>query len=84
MSAYSLYDGIPSIANHHLLTDILRTEWGYKYWVTSDAGATDRMCQAFKMCQSDPLDKEAVTLFVRITLMPPTSPSDPVGSSGRE
>lgn len=64
MSAYASYDGIPAIANHHLLTDILRTEWGYEYWVTSTAGATDRVCQAFKMYQSDPLDKEAITLFV--------------------
>ena len=33
MSAYSSYDGVPLIANHHILTDILRDEWGYKYWV---------------------------------------------------
>lgn len=64
MSAYSSYDGVPAIANHHLLTDILRAEWGYKYWVTSDSGATNRLCSAFKMCQSEPLDMEAVTLFV--------------------
>jgi beta-glucosidase len=30
MSAYSSYDGIPLVANHHILTDILRDEWGYK------------------------------------------------------
>jgi beta-glucosidase len=65
MSAYSSYDGVPAITNHHILTDILRTEWGYKYWITSDSGATNRLCQAFKMCQSDPLDMEAVTMFVR-------------------
>ena len=66
MSAYSSYDGVPAIANHHILTDILRTEWGYKYWVTSDSGATNRLCDAFKMCRSDPLDMEAVTMFVRL------------------
>lgn len=64
MSAYSSYDGVPLIANHHILTDILRDEWGFKYWVSSDAGATDRLCNAFKMCQSSPIDKSAVTLFV--------------------
>jgi hypothetical protein len=64
MSSYSAYDGVPLIANHHILTDILRTEWGYKYWVTSDAGATDRICNGFKMCQSTPLDKEAIVLYV--------------------
>lgn len=47
-----------------MLTDILRGEWGYKYWVISDAGATDRVCTAFKMCQSDPIDSDAVTLAV--------------------
>lgn len=64
MSAYSSYDGVPLIANHHILTDILRDEWGYQYWVSSDAGATDRICDAFKMCTATPIDKEAVTMFV--------------------
>jgi beta-glucosidase len=64
MSAYSSYDGVALVANHHILTDILRDEWGYKYWVTSDAGGTDRLCNSFKMCKSSPLDKEAVTLYV--------------------
>ena len=63
MSAYSSYDGVPLIASHHILTDILRGEWGYEYWVTSDAGATDRICDAFHMCQSSPIDKEAVTMY---------------------
>lgn len=64
MSSYSSYDGVALIANHHILTDILRTEWGYDYWVTSDAGATDRVCQSFKMCQASPLDSEAITMYV--------------------
>ncbi|KAL1987240.1 hypothetical protein VTN96DRAFT_4572 [Rasamsonia emersonii] len=62
MSAYHSYDGIPAVADHHTLTDILRDEWGYKYWVTSDAGGTDRLCTAFKLCQSSPIDSEAITL----------------------
>jgi beta-glucosidase len=64
MSAYHSYDGVALIANHHILTEILRDEWGYKYWVTSDAGATDRLCNAFKMCSSSPIDKEAIVKFV--------------------
>lgn len=63
MSSYSDYDGVALVANHHVLTDILRDEWGYKYWVTSDAGGTDRLCNAFKMCKEKPIDKEAVTLY---------------------
>lgn len=64
MSAYSSYDGVALIANHHILTDILRDEWGYKYWVTSDAGGTDRLCAAFKMCQTTPIDSDAIVLYV--------------------
>ena len=67
MGAYHSYDGIPSVADHHLQETILREEWGYEYFVTSDAGATDRLCCTFKMCQckteDKPIDKEAVTLY---------------------
>ncbi|KAF4241727.1 hypothetical protein CNMCM6805_000376 [Aspergillus fumigatiaffinis] len=62
MSAYHSYDGIPAVADYHLLTEILREEWGYEYFVISDAGATDRLCTAFHLCQSSPIDMEAVTL----------------------
>lgn len=67
MSAYHSYDGIPAIANDHVQETILRDEWGYKYYITSDAGATDRLCCAFKLCKCTPAgksgDKEAVTLM---------------------
>jgi len=63
MGSYNSYDGIPTIADHHLMTEILREEWGYKYWLTSDAGATDRLCCAFKMCSCEPIDSEAVTMY---------------------
>ncbi|OAL50233.1 glycoside hydrolase [Pyrenochaeta sp. DS3sAY3a] len=67
MGAYHSYDGIPSVADDHLQETILRNEWGYKYWVTSDAGATDRLCCTFKLCQcktaTKPIDKKAVTLM---------------------
>jgi beta-glucosidase len=67
MGAYHSYDGIPSVTDDHLQETILRKEWGYKYWVTSDAGATDRLCCNFKLCQcktkDKPIDSEAVTLM---------------------
>lgn len=63
-AANNVHSGVAVIADYHLLTEILREEWGYEYWITSDAGATDRVCDSFKMCQSDPIDKEAVTMFV--------------------
>ncbi|UUF16637.1 MULTISPECIES: glycoside hydrolase family 3 N-terminal domain-containing protein [Flavobacterium] len=39
MCAYSELDGIPCAANHWLLTDVLRNEWGFKGIVVSDLGA---------------------------------------------
>ncbi|RAO70832.1 uncharacterized protein BHQ10_006844 [Talaromyces amestolkiae] len=58
------YDGVPAVADYQTLTTLLRGEWGYDYWVTSDAGATDRLCSAFRLCQDSPIDSEAVTLAV--------------------
>ncbi|KAH9483331.1 Beta-xylosidase [Psilocybe cubensis] len=52
MTAYSSYDGIPAIANSHLLTDILRNEWGYKYWVTTDAGSVDLLINLHGTCDT--------------------------------
>ncbi|RWA14823.1 hypothetical protein EKO27_g261 [Xylaria grammica] len=63
MSAYHSYDGVPAVADRHILTEILRDEWGYKYFVSSDAGGTDRLCDAFKMCESDPIDSHAVVNY---------------------
>ena len=39
MAAYSEIDGVPMASNHHLLTEILREEWGYQGIVVSDLGA---------------------------------------------
>ncbi len=36
MASYNEIDGIPSHANHWLLRDILRKEWGFKGFVVSD------------------------------------------------
>lgn len=73
MTAYSSYDGVPAVADYHLLTEILRQEWGYKYWVSSDAGATDRLCDAFKMCASGPVDATAIVQYVSYTYDLPCS-----------
>ncbi|POS79651.1 glycosyl hydrolase family 3 [Diaporthe helianthi] len=64
MSAYSCYDGVPAVADYHMLTEILREEWGYEYFVMSDAGGTDRVCTAFGLCQASPIDSEAVVSMV--------------------
>lgn len=36
MSSYNEIDGVPSSGNHYLLTDLLRTQWGFKGYVVSD------------------------------------------------
>ncbi|KAJ3559630.1 hypothetical protein NP233_g11219 [Leucocoprinus birnbaumii] len=50
MTAYASYDGVPAVANSHLLTEILRNEWGYKYWVTCDAGSIDLLITMHGTC----------------------------------
>ncbi|TFK98582.1 glycoside hydrolase family 3 protein [Pterulicium gracile] len=50
MTAYHSYDGVPGVADKHMLTDILRGEWGYKYWAVTDAGAVDRLINNHKVC----------------------------------
>lgn len=67
MSSYNSYDGVPTVADHHLLTDILRNEWGYEYFVISDAGGTARVADAFSICARD--DNECITTEVSHIVM---------------
>jgi beta-glucosidase len=39
MGSYSSLDGVPDCANHFLLTDLLRTQWGFDGFVVSDGSA---------------------------------------------
>ena len=43
MSAYSEYDGVPCSASQYLLTQKLRTDWGFKGFVLSDLGAVQEL-----------------------------------------
>ena len=45
MSSFNSIDGIPSAANHHTLTDILRDEWKFNGFVVSDWEAVGQMVQ---------------------------------------
>jgi beta-glucosidase len=38
MSAFHVIDGVPCSANRHLLSDVLRGEWGFRGFVVSDYG----------------------------------------------
>ncbi len=41
MASYNEWDGVPNHVNRHLLTDILRGEWGFKGFVMSDGSGLD-------------------------------------------
>ena len=41
MTSYNAIDGIPSTSNHWLLTDLLRDQWKFQGFVTSDLFAID-------------------------------------------
>lgn len=43
MSAFQDLNGVPASANHHTLTDILRTEWKFNGFVVSDWGASHEL-----------------------------------------
>jgi beta-glucosidase len=39
MGAYNAINGVPCCADHFLLTELLREQWGFRGYVTSDCGA---------------------------------------------
>src|SRR3954466_793885 len=43
MSAFNALNGVPATANRWLLTDVLRKEWGFDGFVTSDWSAIDEL-----------------------------------------
>lgn len=54
MSAYMDLNDVPAAANSHLLTDILRKDWGFDGWVVSDAnGVSNLVIQHFATDTAD-------------------------------
>ena len=43
MSSFNEVDGIPATANHWLMTDVLRNQWGFKGFVVTDYTAINEM-----------------------------------------
>jgi beta-glucosidase len=43
MSSFNEVDGVPATANHWLMTDLLRTQWGFKGMVATDYTAINEM-----------------------------------------
>ncbi|MBO3802852.1 MAG: glycoside hydrolase family 3 C-terminal domain-containing protein [Candidatus Brockarchaeota archaeon] len=59
MNAYHEIDGVPCASSRHLLTDVLRGEWGFKGFVVSDYGAV-KMLQTFHRVAGS--EKEAAVM----------------------
>ncbi|KAH9492176.1 putative beta-D-xylosidase 7 [Bulinus truncatus] len=55
MCSYNSINGVPACANKKLLTDILRTEWGFNGYVISDQAAIEFIQEAHNYTNS-PLD----------------------------
>lgn len=77
MSSFNAIGGVPAVANHHTLTEILRGEWGFEGFVVSDWNAVretinwgfakDR-ADASKLCVSAGNDMDMLTLSYLDTL----------------
>ena len=77
MCAYNRLNGVHCSDNKELLTDILRTEWGYEGMVVSDWGAMNDRVQGFRAgCDlnmpggSDYMEKDAARAVRNGTLSP--------------
>ena len=52
MSAYNALDGVPDSCNKRLLTDILRTQWGFDGYVVSDDGSVADILNSHRYAQN--------------------------------
>ena len=52
MAAYNAWDGVPCSASRHLLTDILRDEWGFDGFVVSDYCGVEGIFESHRMVSS--------------------------------
>lgn len=55
-------NGIPACCNQQLLTDIARTEWGFKGYIVSDAGAISNIITEHKYLKTN---EEAAAASIR-------------------
>ena len=69
MSAYNSINGVPCAHSHHLLTEVLRDEWGFEGFVLSDAGAVYDSVEALRagndMEMPPPRDPQVIVDAVR-------------------
>jgi len=64
MSAFNTLQGVPASANRHTLTDILRTEWGFRGFVVSDWGSIGELQEQGVALDGDEAARKAVTAGV--------------------
>ena len=72
MAAYNAWDGIPCSANHRLLTEILRNEWGFDGFVVSDYGGVEGVCAVHTLVDSE-WDAEAACIKAGLEINLPQS-----------
>lgn len=81
MASYNDYDGVPVEANKLFLTDILRTEWGFKGYVVSDSAAVEFIHEKHRVAPT-PADaiRQAVEagMNVRTNFTPPEAFGNPL------
>jgi beta-glucosidase len=52
MTSYNAVNGIPAGANHFLITDVLRKDWGFQGYVVSDCGGPNHLLDAHHFVNS--------------------------------
>lgn len=67
MTAYNAINGIPCTANHWLLKDILRGEWGFNGYIVTDCGAPGLLLTGHKYVK-DEVEAAAATLNAGVDL----------------
>ena len=63
MASYNAINGTPNNVNHLLLTDILKTQWGFQGFVVSDLGGVQTMVQGHRQGKMDYVDAVAQSLM---------------------
>ena len=67
MSSYSAINGVPSTANHWLLTELLRDQWKFGGYVVTDCGASPNLVDKFHYAKT-PVEGAAMAINAGVDL----------------